>query len=197
MDGKVHHFGAVGFVNGLSVIADKETGTLWDHISGEAFRGPLEGNVLETWPVFITDVKCELLTHPDTLLFNSSYRSLIMCMSGISSWFMGIHKRGFIPPPFYRSMSKPIDARLPKLTQGLGIIVGIRARYYPMDQIPKGENITENWGRRKMVIDRSGIDGIPRAYWKNTDEIPMQLLSRWYGFAFTYPNCSVYGLEKE
>ena len=29
VDGRTHHFGAVGFVNGLSVISDKETGTLW------------------------------------------------------------------------------------------------------------------------------------------------------------------------
>jgi hypothetical protein len=178
-------------------MADKETHTQWDHISGEAFDGPLKGKFLKTWPVFITNAGSELFAHPDAQLFSSGYRSLIKWFLGLFSGLMGIHKGGFIPPNFYRSMSNPIDPRLPKLTQGLGVIVGKRAKYYPMDQILRGESITNKWGRRIMTIDRSGTDGIPRAIWKNTGEIPMQLLSRWYGFAFTYPNCEIYKYEKE
>jgi hypothetical protein len=193
----VHHFGVVGIANGLSIMADKETHTLWDHISGEAFEGPLKGKFLETWPVFITNMDSEASNHPDTQLFSSNFRSPLMWMISLFTGLMGIYKGGFIPPNFYRSMSKPIDPRLPKLTQGLGVIVGKRAKYYPMDQILRGESITDNWGRRIMTIDRSGTDGIPRAIWKNTGEIPMQLLSRWYGFAFTYPNCEIYKYEKE
>lgn len=179
------------------MIADRETYTLGDHITGEAFEGQLKGKTLETWPVFITDVKCELTNHSDALLFISTYCSPVMCMSMITTWFMGIHKRGYIPPQFYRSMAKPIDPRLPKLTQGLGVIAGKRVKYYPMDRIPKGELITDKWGKRIMIIDRSGSDRIPHAFWKSTGEIPMQLLSRWYGFAFTYPNCVIYKSEKE
>lgn len=178
-------------------MADKETHSLWDHISGEAFEGPLKGKFLETWPVFITNMESEVSTHPDTQLFSSSYRSPIKWVLGLFSGLMGINKRGFIPPNFYRSMSKPIDPRLPKLTQGLGVIVGKRAKYYPMDQIQRGESITDHWEKRIMTVDRSGKDGIPHAAWKDTDEIPMQLLSRWHGFAFTYPNCGIYEYEKE
>ena len=83
------------------------------------------------------------------------------------------------------------------MVNGLGVIVGKRAKYYPMDQIPRGENITDHWGKRIMAIDRSGKDGIPHAAWKDIGETPMQLLSRWYGFAFTYPNCEIYECEKE
>ena len=196
MDGEVHHFGVVGVANGLAIMADKETHTLWDHISGEAFKGPLKGKFLATWPVFITNMESEVSNHQDTQLFSSSYHSPIKWILGLFSGLMGINKRGLIPPNFYRSMSKPIDPRLPKLTQGLGLIVGKRAKYYPMDQIPQGGSIMDLLGKRIMAIDRSGTDGIPHAVWKNTSEIPMQLLSRWYGFAFTYPNCEIYKREK-
>lgn len=89
-------------------------------------------------------------------------------------------------------MSKPIDPRLPKLNQGLGVIVSKRAKYFPMDEMPRDEDISENWDGRAMIISRSKDDGIPRAVWKDTGELPMQLLSRWYGFAFSYPNCGIY-----
>jgi hypothetical protein len=234
VDRRVHHFGVVGAANGLSIMADKETHTLWDHISGEAFDGPLKGESLETWPVFLTNVDSELSTYPETQLFSSSfhsfkmslmglftglmginkrglippnfYRSMSkpiesfhsfkMSLMGLFTGLMGINKRGLIPPNFYRSMSKPIDPRLPKLTQGLGVIAGKHTKYYPMDQIPRGESIMDNWGKRIMAI-RSGKDGIPLAIWKDTDENLMQLLSRWYGFSFTYPDCEIYELKKE
>lgn len=178
-------------------MADKETHTLWDHISGVAFEGPLKGKSLAVWPVFITNVDSELSIHPETQLFSSNFRSPISWMMRFFSALMGINKRGLIPPNFFLSMSKPIDPRLPKLTQGLGVIVGKNAKYYPMDQLQRGESISDQWGKRIMVIDRSGKDGIPHAVWKNTGEIPMQLLSRWYGFSFTYPDCEISQYEKE
>jgi hypothetical protein len=172
---------------------DKETRSLWDPVSGEAFDGSLKGRSLEIWPVFITTVGSELSTHPNTQLFFSTHQSPKKWILGLlSKPLMGINKHGFIPPFFYKSMSKPIDPRLPKLNQGLGVIVGKRAKYYPMDKIPRNKNISENWNGRTMTIHRSGYDGIPHAFWKDTGEFPMQLLSRWYGFAFSYPECEIY-----
>lgn len=173
-------------------MADKETHTLWDHISGEAFKGPLKGYMLETWPVVVTSVSTERSKYPETHLFISTHRSLLMYFNQFILSFMGIRKRGFIPPNFYLSMSKPIDPRLPKLTLGLGVVVGKKAKYYPVDNIPSSESIRDIWGNRIIIIDRTGIDGIPQAIWEDTGKMPMQLLSRWYGFSFTYPNCEIF-----
>jgi hypothetical protein len=193
VDGKIHHFGVVGAANGVSIMMDKETGSLWDSISGEAFAGPLKGNTLETYPVFITTVKAETITHPGTQLFFSTLKSFKKWLLGlISKPLMGIQKRGFIPPYFFKSMSTPIDQRLPKLDQGLGVIVGKRAKYYPMNRIPRDRDVRENWNGREMIITRSGEDGIPHAFWKDAGDLPMQLLSRWYGFAFSYPDCDIF-----
>jgi len=178
-------------------MADEETHSLWDHISGTAFKGPLKGKILPAWPVFITNVVSELSAHSDTQLFSSSFRSLNKFVIRLFVGLMGINKRGLIPPNFFFSMSKPIDSRLHKLTQGLGVIVGKQTKYYPMEQLPRGESISDQWGKRTMTIDRSGKDGIPHAVWKDTNMMPMQLLSRWYGFSFTYPNCKIFQYKKE
>ncbi len=100
----------------------------------------------------------------------------------------------WLPPPFYLSMSRPIDARLGSLTQGLGVVAGRTAKYYPMSSIPE-EGLEDPWNGRILRITRGAIDGVPQAAWKDTDQQPMQLLSRWYGFSFTFPDCEVYEAE--
>ena len=46
IDGKLLHFDNVGLYDALFVMQDKETKTLWNHISGEAVYGPLVGRTL-------------------------------------------------------------------------------------------------------------------------------------------------------
>jgi hypothetical protein len=60
-----------------------------------------------------------------------------------------------------------------------------------MSQIPV-EGIDDQWLGRILHIQRGAIDGVPRAKWQNTNEEPLQLLSRWYGFSFTYPQCEIF-----
>jgi hypothetical protein len=193
VNGKVHHFGVVGAANGVSIMTDKKTGSIWDSISGEAFNGPLKGSVLDTYPVFITTVTAETKIHDGTRLFFSTFKSPKMFLLGlISKPLLGVQKRGFIPPHFFKSMSAPIDQRLPKLEQGLGVIVDKRAKYYPISRIPRDRDIHEDWNGREMVIIRSSEDGIPHAFWRGSGDLPMQLLSRWYGFAFSYPDCDIF-----
>ena len=46
INGTMHHFNYVGLYDGLAVIQDSETRTLWNHITGEALYGPLVGRTL-------------------------------------------------------------------------------------------------------------------------------------------------------
>jgi hypothetical protein len=172
-------------------MTDEETWSLWDHISGEAFEGPLAGQKLEIWPISMTLVEAALAKMPDLRIYTSSYRSW-------KQWFMHllhrkfINSKGFLPPHFYLTMSQPIDPRLPKLEQGLGVIEGDQAKFYPMKSLPKGEMITDSFAGRTIVLERSEIDGVPSAKWQAGVDGPMQLLSRWYGFSYSYPDCDIY-----
>jgi Protein of unknown function (DUF3179) len=180
----------IGLINGLAILADRETRTHWDHITGEAFSGPLTGRQLQIWPIRITTLAAALAEDPSIKISFSSYRSFIWRLAQ-KIYPRFIYANLWLPFPFYATMSQPIDPRLNKLTQGLGVMVKKSAKYYPLHKIPL-EGITDLWNGRSLQVSRGLIDGVPRARWTDTNEEPMQLLSRWYGFSFTYPGCEVY-----
>jgi len=190
----VHHFGVPGLANGLAVMRDEETESLWDHITGECFDGPLAGRQLDFWPVNLTNVAAELARSPDTILLRSSHRSLhSVVMKGIGKLVSYNRKGTLLAPHFRRSMSGEIDTRLPEGEQGLGLMDGVaQGKFYPVKAIPLGDAIEDEWLGRTVRIERNLLDGVPMATWLDSDEPPMQLLSRWYGFSFTYPNCEIY-----
>lgn len=190
---RVHHFGAIGVINGLAVLADRESRTQWDHITGEAFAGPLAGQRLEVWPVRMTTAQAARREHPGLIVHRSQDHGLLPRIAQ-RLYPRFIYSPVWLPPPFYASMSREIDPRLPRLAQGLGVIVGSKARYYPMSAIPM-EGFDDAWGAGTLHIARGALDGVPLAAWKDTGELPMQLLSRWYGFSFTYPDCEIYEPE--
>jgi hypothetical protein len=46
----------------------------------------------------------------------------------------------------------------------------------------------------QAVVDGHRVRGdlCAETAWADTGEQPMQLLSRWYGFSFTYAGCEIY-----
>ncbi len=48
------------------VMQDRETGSLWSHLLGEAMRGPLQGKRLAVIPSQMTDWRTWRTTHPQT-----------------------------------------------------------------------------------------------------------------------------------
>jgi len=190
VNNQVHHFGAIGLTNGLAILADLETRTHWDHITGEAIAGPLVGSQLDVWSFHMTTVAAALAEHPEITISPSTHRGFRRKLAQrLYPHF--IHGKVWLPAFFYASMNEPVDPRIDRLIQGLGVIIGTQAKYYPMDLIPL-DGFQDNWLGRILCIQRGAIDDVPRAYWQDTNEEPMQLLSRWYGFSFTYPNCEIF-----
>jgi len=112
----------VGLSNGLAVMADEETRSLWDHITGEAFEGPLAGERLDWWPIRLTTTGAALAEWPTLVLLVSDYRSVAQMVMGRVKP-KKIHTKGWLPPGFRATMSAPVDPRLGELAQGLGVIV--------------------------------------------------------------------------
>jgi Protein of unknown function (DUF3179). len=177
-------------LNGLVILIDKETHSLWDHITGEAIDGSLKGYQLEAWPIRFTTVVSALREHPAIEISLSTYRS-------VRKWFAAtlypkfIHAKILLPFFFRWTMQSKPDPRLPELTQGLGVVVDGRAKYYPLSAIPSN-GLEDSWLNRTLLVQRSQMDSVPHAFWNHTSDVPMQLLTRWYGFSFTYPNCEIY-----
>lgn len=159
------------------------------------------GERMDFWHVPLTTVAAELAKNPQAILLKSDYNTLFMqFMMWVHSSFSGgssliNREKSKIPPHFRFSMSKAIDGRLPKDMQGMGVIGDDdTGKFYPLHLLPKGEKVTDVWNGRTLHIERGEIDGVPTAHWVDGGQ-PMQLLSRWYGFSFTYPNCEIYAGE--
>ena len=198
----MYWFGVPGIANGLAVMRDEQTNSLWDHITGECFEGKLAGERMEFWHVALTIVAAELARNPQAILLQSNYRSLFTTFfNWMHTVFAGgrsliNRQKSFLPGHFRRSMSRPMDDRFRPDEQGLGIIdEQDRGKFYPMDWLPKGEVVSDVWHGRTVLIERGAIDGVPSAKWADGGE-PMQLLTRWYGFSFTYPNCEIFATEE-
>ena len=168
------------------LLIDDETQTYWDHITGEGVHGPLAGHTLDSWPLRHTTAAAARVEHPDARLFRIKRGLLGRAMGTMHN--KSINSRGFIPPPFRLTMGT-VDPRLPERTNGMGVIVDGQARFYPMSSLP----IEETWTGRPIRVALGALDGAPHATWTDDGSRPMQLLSRWYGFAFTFPNCEIAG----
>lgn len=159
-------------------------------MTGECFAGAHEGRRLGWWSIRHTTVAAARIEAPELRVHVSDFRSLGQrVFSALGSDYIG--RKGFIPPPFRATMSAPIDKRLPKLTQGLGVVVGDEGRYYPVASV--GAGIRDPWGDRVLLVRPNPHDGVPNAVWEDGADPPVQMLSRWYGFAFNWPGCAVFG----
>jgi hypothetical protein len=191
VDGRVHHFSAGGVHNGLFLMVDDETRTYWDHISGKALHGPLEGEALDSWPLRMSSAEEALARNPDLVLLRSSPGAL----GRIMGWFTtrGLRGRGAISP-FVALGARKIDGRLPKMENGLGVVEGTEARFYRLADARRG--LVDALAGRTLEVS-TGADGIPQAVYKDGGGRPMQLFTRWYGFCCSWPGCGIYDAGKE
>ncbi len=58
IDDNVHWFAEHGLYNGLFLLRDEESGTYWDHMTGEAVYGPLVGSTLDVSYLMQSTVVC-------------------------------------------------------------------------------------------------------------------------------------------
>lgn len=203
-------------------MADRETGSYWNHITGECVLGPLKGYQLESFPLRYTTVSEELSKNPGCQVI---FKRL--------NWFLNLflplaekaHHRGMLPPHFRYSMRGKKDLRRPLTEMGLGVWTARTARFYPMAKLSaSGGAAIDLIDGRSAVIAVGPTTGIPVAFWTaatearwdgqtlrlNTGETvrdgdlydakgrlaenarPHQMFTRWYGFAYTFPDCEIF-----
>ncbi len=164
---------------------DDESGSYWDHITGEALHGPLKGHTLETWALEYTTVGAAQSKYPAMTLARPKANLLGYLMRFFHRKKLGT--KGMLPFFFRRTMDK-VDSRLPDMVQGLGVVEGDRARFFPMAVAKQG--VVETWGERTLRVGTGEIDKVPYALWED-DTRSMQIFCRWYGFSATWPSCEV------
>lgn len=219
----VHRFAARGLYNGLFLLGDRETGSYWDHVTGECLHGPLKGSRLAVHPLLHTTVAQALKAHPD-LEVAISRLSWIRRLTTVFMELMRRSERGVFPPGFKRTMSEE-DTRRPAMEIGLGVWTDKTQRFYPIASLRKRSGaLIDKLDGRALLVYIDIVSGIPAAFytsatrceWQDqrlrleTGEIfhqsvlrgsrgqaqslnrPIQMFTRWYGFAYTFPGCDIF-----
>lgn len=218
----VHWFAEQGLYDGLFLMKDDETGTFWDHMTGEAVYGPLVGEAMPVQGLVQTTVEQVLANSPDArvTLSDQAIRSDDdMKVDGLLAGIRGRLNRMF------QSTVERDDTRRPQMDMGLGLWSDDLARYYPLDVIrTEGRAIVDDFGGGRVVVmidpdnfiltafrtdARSATwdgevlrlsDGtyIEKGVLRGADgeavgERPVQVFTRWYGFSLTFPETEIYG----
>ena len=187
VEGRALRFSAGGLYDGLFLMVDDETRTYWSHVTGEALHGPLAGARLPVWGV--TQIDAGAVPDPDRVALLRSRpgwaRRLVMrflFFGGKLAWF----------PPGFRATMGGSDPRLPEMEMGLGVVDGDVRRFYPRRAI--GEGLDDRIAGRRIRIAPGASDRTPRASWEDGSR-PLQMFTRWYGFAASFPGCEVHGVD--
>lgn len=170
------------------MLRDDETGSYWHHVKGEAIFGSSVGKKMDVYSVQMMTVEEVLREKPDARIAFSELGTAGKLFGKIMN--NPYKKQKTFPPGFEKSMGE-MDPRLPEHTSGLGVIVDGKAKFYPFSEL--GEEQFDLWGKddRKLSITWKGEQQAPLAAWDD-GTVPLQLLTRWYGFSYSYPNCEIY-----
>jgi len=183
VDGQLHHFTNVGLYDGLFVMQDSETKTLWNHIMGEALYGPLVGhNLGPVGNLLQMNVKQALAMDPkiqvaisDRIYFagGRQFGSTGGPPNG-GSRQNGPNPSAEMGGRFVPTLGKE-DPRRPRMELGLGVWTSATRRYYPMERIrERGRAFIDQLDGRKVLIFVNADTNTPAALFVSASSAKMQ-----------------------
>ena len=166
----MHHFDNVGLYDGLFVMQDQETRTLWNHITGEALYGPLVGRTLGPMGNLLqVSVEQALVREPmmPVAISDSPYsvNGQLFGREGPIAGGRGGRGAGrrrlddpnaSLRVGFIEALGVE-DTRLERMELGLGVVTENTVRFYPMSVIrERGPIVDALDGRSALIfIDQS------------------------------------------
>ena len=226
VDSEVHTFTEKGLYDGLFIMWDEETGTYWNHMTGEGLYGPLAGARLPVHNVLHSTVEQTLALDPDALIAISSHERAQRGRGrrgGSGGGLMSRARRGL--SGLFLGTIEEEDGRRPQMDVGLGVWMGEEARYYAQDDVMSQDRaLLDTFGGRTVLIYYDPMTFALGAHFVDSDRVwweddtlrlssghyiekgvlhdqdggrvrterPLQVFTRWYGFALTFPDAEIY-----
>jgi hypothetical protein len=163
IDGTLHHFNYVGLFDGLAVMQDKESKTLWDHITGEALYGPLVGRTLKQISNLLQMNVKQALTIDSKMPIAISDREYFVGGThfgtapgfgggrGAERWAAS-NPNAQLSPVFVETLGKE-DTRRARMDMGLGVWTSTTHRYYPMELLKQhGDALIDQIDGRNVLV---------------------------------------------
>ena len=155
----------------MSLLADHQTGSYWDHITGECVHGPLKGRKLDLEPLRHMRTDQALAQFPDARIASSR----MLLPFGLVARIMDIYgkllgKGRFVPPMLLRTMGVE-DQRRARMDLGLGVWSDGASRYYPLEILKaRGGVLFDRFDGREMLIYLDSISGTPTPLFVDVQE---------------------------
>ena len=223
IDGVVHTFAEHGLYDGLFLMRDEETGTYWDHVTGAAVYGPQVGTVLAVANLLHSRAGQVLANNPDALIALSDrtlrtdedmgIRSLLSRVGGrLSRMFRSTVEEEDTRLPTmdigmgiwhgeearYYSYERIVaeDRAVLDTFQGRRTLVFLDPSSYVLSAFYADADSV--WWDDDVLRMTNGqyVEGSV-LYDPDGSRVqaarPLQIFTRWYGFALTFPHAEIYG----
>ncbi len=184
--GKTYSFIVSGKLRRNSLIMqDRETGTLWSHVTGRALSGKLAGRELDTVPSVQTTWKKWAKAHPKTLVLKKAEK---VSASHYQDYFDDLKRMGIIRTHLQLK-------KLPGKTLVQGLRLGDHAIAVPDSMLVAGEERTLRLGSVSIIMAREADGGV-RAYLLQEKggggaELPVRE-AFWFAWLSFFPNTEVF-----
>jgi hypothetical protein len=142
IDGQEYTFGVSGkLIRNVLVMYDRQTGSLWSQLLGEAVEGPLKGTKLEFLPSWMTTWEDWKGRHPDTLVLVKGYQG----SSDPYEAYYGSGQAGVIGEDHN-------DDRLQTKQYVVGVALGDEAVAYPYSRLSSQPVVNDEVGGSPVLV---------------------------------------------
>jgi hypothetical protein len=193
VDDRELHFDPEGVWRRNMIMRDRETGTLWQHATGEALVGPLGdakldvlGGRLMTWEAWKSDHSDTTLTRDTT---DEEWTGLLP-KAWTARSLTEMLTDHVIPSVIASPGSKTVDDRLGPLADVVGVDVDGHARAYPVETLVAHAPVTEVVGDSSVSVS---FDGTRNRAEVLVDGQPVDVKrTRWLEWSEFHPETTVY-----
>ncbi|MCU0513497.1 MAG: DUF3179 domain-containing protein [Anaerolineae bacterium] len=166
--GMVLQFAVQGFYDVMSLIADQQTQSYWNHLTGECVTGQLAGDTLIRWNSLL-----QMTAHQAHHAYPDALFTEIMLDDTAAETGAKWNQRYRLPDnPDYGGLIRTLgteDKRLPRHDIGVGIWTQQTRRYYSVLQIfDKHGVIIDQVDGRTIVVCMDEVVGLPTVFYCET-----------------------------
>jgi len=162
------------------VMQDEQTGSLWNHITGECFEGEYQGTTLSMIPVVQTTWAEWAKAHPDTRVLKKNEE---VTASRYQNYFDDKERMGIFRTVY-------LQDRLPGKSIVHGLAIGVHSVAVTDAVLVEGKPIAAEVGAVKVEFVRKADGGIS-AQRLDTGESLVVRSSYWFAWSAYFPNTGV------
>lgn len=162
------------------IMQDRQTGSLWSHITGECLEGAYQGTVLSMLPVAQTTWGDWVAAHPETRVLEKSAE---IKSSRYESYFQDPERNGLFA-------SKWLRDRLPGKSLVHGVTLGAYSVAVVDTRLIVGEPVTITLGEVPLKVIRHRDGGVRATRLDTGEPVPVRT-SYWFAWSAYFPRTEV------